>query len=566
MLPFLIYLGENIVNLNILADGTDINYWLLAINLLGGLALFLYGMRMMGSGLEAAAGNRMKSILSGLTSNRFLGVGVGAGITAVIQSSSATTAMVVGFVNSNMMTLQQAVWIIMGANIGTTVTGLLIALDVSLIAPVVAFIGVGLIVFTKKPVIHHWGQILAGVGILFMGMSMMSTAMKPLSDIPEFTNLMPLLSNPILGILVGAAFTAVIQSSSASIGILQGLAMAGTITLGNAVFVLFGQNIGACITAVLASIGTSRQAKCASLVHVFFNLIGTFIFTLIFVIFPQCVGLIEQLVPGNVAGQIAATHVIFNVVTTAMLLPFGKQLAKLATLVLPERSDEKAIEKQLMYIRPNEGVRFNAVGNAAIALNDIKSELERMLTMVKKNVELSFDAVLNKDEELLTQVEEREDAIDFLNKEISEYITKCINNNEAGDDLGKITSYFKIVGNLERIGDHAVNICGYTKLLKENGISFSEIAQGEIIEMKKTCEAALAALENFDEISSDVVQASAAFEQKTDDMTKEYRDNQIHRMQDGICSGEGCIIYTEMLTDFERIGDHILNITEEFNV
>lgn len=554
------------MNLNILANGTDVNYWLLAINLLGGLALFLYGMGMMSSGLEAAAGNRMKSILNGLTSNRFLGVGVGAGITAVVQSSSATTVMVVGFVNSKMMTLQQAVWIIMGANIGTTITGLLIALDVSLIAPVVAFIGVALVVFTKKASIHHWGQILAGLGILFMGMSMMSSAMTPLRDIPEFTGLMTSFSNPILGILVGAAFTAIIQSSSASIGILQGLAMAGTITLGNAVFVLFGQNIGTCITAVLASIGASRSAKRATIVHLLFNLIGTFIFTLIFVIFPQCVGLIEQLVPENVAGQIATTHVIFNLVTTALLLPFGKQLAQLATLILPEHPDENAIEKQLMYIRPNEGVRYNSVGNAAIVLNDIKCELERMLTMVRRNVELSFDAVLNKDEELLSQVEEREDAIDFLNKEISEYITKCINNNEAGEDLGKITSYFKIVGNLERIGDHAVNICGYTKLLREKGISFSELAQGEIVEMKATCDAALASLENFDEISSDVIQASALLEQKTDDMTKEYRDNQIHRMQEGICSGEGCIIYTEMLTDFERIGDHILNITEEFNV
>ena len=256
------------------------------LGLLGGLALFLYGMQMMSGGLEDAAGNKMKKILEKLNSNRFLGVLVGAGITAVIQSSSATTVMVVGFVNSGMMTLRQAVWIIMGANIGTTITGQLIALDVGVLAPLIAFIGVGMIVFLKSQKVHHIGKILAGLGILFIGMGMMSDAMVPLRESQVFINLMTKFSNPVLGILAGAIFTAIIQSSSASVGILQALAIAGVIDFKAAVFVLFGQNIGTCITAVLASIGTNKSAKRTTVIHLLFNVIGTTVFTTACLLLP----------------------------------------------------------------------------------------------------------------------------------------------------------------------------------------------------------------------------------------------------------------------------------------
>ena len=256
------------------------------LSLLGGLALFLYGMQMMSSGLEAAAGSRMKQILERLTANRFLGVLVGAAITAVIQSSSATTVMVVGFVNAGMMTLNQAVWIIMGANIGTTVTGLLIALDVGELAPLIAFVGVVLAVFVKKPQLQHVGQIFAGLGVLFIGMDMMSAAMSPLRESEAFVGIMSNFSNPVLGILAGMIFTAIIQSSSASVGILQALANSGVIAYANSVFVLFGQNIGTCITAVLASIGTTRNAKRTTIIHLMFNIIGTVIFTALFILFP----------------------------------------------------------------------------------------------------------------------------------------------------------------------------------------------------------------------------------------------------------------------------------------
>lgn len=279
--------------------------------LLGGLALFLYGMQMMSSGLEAAAGNKMKRILERLTANRFLGVLVGAGVTAVIQSSSATTVMVVGFVNSGMMTLRQAVWIIMGANIGTTITGQLIALDIGAIAPLIAFIGVALIIFLKSPKVHNYGLIVAGLGVLFLGMEMMSSSMMPLRDSEAFVGLMTKFSNPVLGILAGAVFTAIIQSSSASVGILQALASNGLIGLPSAVFVLFGQNIGTCITAVLASIGTSRNAKRTTIIHLTFNMIGTVIFTTVCILTPLT-ALVESWTPTNVAAQIANMHTLFN--------------------------------------------------------------------------------------------------------------------------------------------------------------------------------------------------------------------------------------------------------------
>ena len=289
--------------------------------LLGGLALFLHGMQMMSSGLEAAAGSKMKSILERLTANRFLGVLVGAMITAVIQSSSATTVMVVGFVNAGMMTLNQAVWIIMGANIGTTVTSLLIALDVGALAPVLAFVGVVLMVFVKKPQAQHIGQILAGLGVLFIAMDMMSTAMYPLRDSEAFIKMMSTFSNPVLGISAGALFTALIQSSSASVGVLQTLAGNGVIGLGSAVYVLFGQNIGTCITALLAAAGANRNAKRATLIHFLFNVIGTVIFTVICMMTPLTT-LVEGAVDGA-QGQIATMHMLFNVTTTLLLLPLG---------------------------------------------------------------------------------------------------------------------------------------------------------------------------------------------------------------------------------------------------
>lgn len=532
------------------------------LGLLGGLALFLYGMQMMSAGLEDAAGNRMKQILERLTANRFLGVAVGAGITAVIQSSSATTVMVVGFVNSGMMTLKQAVWIIMGANIGTTITGQLIALDVGALAPLFAFVGVVFIVFVKKVIFHHYGQIIAGLGILFIGMEMMSSAMMPLRDSAAFVDLVSNFSNPFIGILAGAVFTALIQSSSASVGILQALAVSGVIGLPTAVYVLFGQNIGTCITAVLASIGTSRNAKRTTVIHLMFNIIGTALFTAVCMATPLTAFMVS-LTPDNPAAQIANMHTLFNIVTTLLLLPFGTYLAELATKILPDRGTEDIDMMHLAYIRPMESSKDHQIGSSAIVIGSVRRELGRMASMAADNVSRSFQAVIDGTPDSLPQVEETEEYIDFLNKEISKYISHSIAFEANEKDSALISAFFKISGNLERIGDHAVNICEYTKRMQEKRISFSEQAKNEISQMQAVCASSMKLLLSMEELSVSILSEVAALEQKIDDMTDLFRQNQFKRMQKGTCSDEACILYSEMLTDFERIGDHMLNIGQE---
>ncbi len=532
------------------------------LGLLGGLALFLYGMQMMSAGLEDAAGNRMKQILERLTANRFLGVAVGAGITAVIQSSSATTVMVVGFVNYGMMTLKQAVWIIMGANIGTTITGQLIALDVGALAPLFAFVGVVFIVFIKKVIFHHYGQIIAGLGILFIGMEMMSSAMMPLRDSAAFVDLVSNFSNPFIGILAGAVFTALIQSSSASVGILQALAVSGVIGLPTAVYVLFGQNIGTCITAVLASIGTSRNAKRTTVIHLMFNIIGTALFTTVCMATPLTAFMVS-LTPDNPAAQIANMHTLFNIVTTLLLLPFGTYLAELATKILPDRGTEDIDMMHLAYIRPMESSKDHQIGSSAIVIGSVRRELGRMASMAADNVSRSFQAVIDGTPDSLPQVEETEEYIDFLNKEISKYISHSIAFEANEKDSALISAFFKISGNLERIGDHAVNICEYTKRMQEKRIAFSEQAKSEISQMQSVCASSMKLLLSMEELTVSSLSEVAALEQKIDDMTDLFRQNQFKRMQKGTCSDEACILYSEMLTDFERIGDHMLNIGQE---
>ncbi len=530
--------------------------------LLGGLALFLYGMQMMSTGLEAAAGNRMKSILEKLTSNRVKGVLVGAAITAVIQSSSATTVMVVGFVNSGLMTLKQAVWVIMEANIGTTITGQLIALDIGAIAPLFAIAGVGAIMFIKSEKVHHISSIFAGLGILFMGMDMMGAAISPLKESEAFISLMTKFDNPLLGILVGALFTAVIQSSSASVGILQALASTGMIPLSSAVFVLFGQNIGTCITAVLASIGMKVNAKRTTVIHLLFNIIGTVLFTVICLVTPY-VTWIEAMTPGDPVAQIANAHTVFNIVTTLLLLPFGTHMANIAVRILPDSKKADDEDLRLKYIRPFES--SYAIGHSAVAVSQVRDEVNRMRDMVAKNISDSFDSLVQYDEKLRKKVSEREEYIDFLNKGISEYIVSLMASEMNMSDSRKINGYYAIISNLERIGDHAVNLAEYGDDMRKWEIDFSDTVKEELNEMKAQC---IAALDNLKEVTSEnverILSQAVIIEQKTDDMRDKYFKKQMQRLKKGKCKPQSGIVFSEILTDFERMGDHALNIAQQY--
>ena len=530
--------------------------------LLGGLALFLYGMQMMGNGLETAAGNKMKSILEKLTSNRIKGVVVGAAITAVIQSSSATTVMVVGFVNSGLMTLNQAVWVIMGANIGTTITGQLIALDIDVIAPLFAFAGVAVIMFTKNERVKHISEIFAGLGVLFIGMGMMGDAMAPLQQSETFIGFMSNFNNPLVGILIGAVFTAIIQSSSASVGILQALASTGAVPLSSAVFILFGQNIGTCITAVLASIGTKVNAKRTTVIHLMFNIIGTVLFSVICLVTPFTEW-IAALTPDNPVAQIANVHTAFNIVTTLILLPFGTLMAKAAKGLLPDKEGQEEDVKRLKYIRPFEN--NYTVGHAAMVISQIENEVERMLQMVRKNTEGCFNAVIKQDYNVIEELEDREQYIDYLNKEISKYIVHLMPTEMTVQDSQKLNAYYRIIGDLERIGDHAINFVDYLHNMNEWNIKFSKSAVESLEQMKQLCAETLIGIskENING-RKHVLEVAAKNEQRIDDMQERLLKGQIERMQSGECGAEAGVILSEMLTDFERIGDHALNIAEKY--
>ncbi|MBF6625534.1 Na/Pi cotransporter family protein [Aerococcaceae bacterium zg-BR9] len=534
------------------------------ISLLGGLALFLYGMTMMSNGLEIAAGNRMKSILEKLTTNRFIGIGVGALITALIQSSSAMTVMVVGFVNAGLLQLENAVWLIMGANVGTTITGQLIALDISRFAPLLAFVGVSFIAFFKSQRLDAYGTILAGLGILFMGMSMMSGAMEPLRTMPEFVNIITKFQNPFIGIVVGAVFTAIIQSSSASIGILQALAAGGVITLPSAIFVLFGQNIGTCITAILASIGVERNAKRTTIIHLAFNIIGTIIFVIIALTTP-----FEQfmmsLTPDNVPAQIANTHTVFNLVTTILLLPFGHYMAKLAYYVLPilpEKSNGMVL-KHLDFNIFNNDYRL---GSSAIANTQLFREIQNMLDVVQENVNNTFDLLNDFDEDKIALIEQKENYIDFLNKEIIRFTTMTLSFELPASGTQAIGLFLKVASDLERIGDHAMNITEHARVIYNSKDYFSKEALAEINEMNLYTEQILHSLQiqDFAEFKG-LLPRVDELENAIDDAHDRYSKAQMLRLKEKACTIENSIQYSKILTDFERIGDHALNIAENFD-
>ena len=525
----------------------------LILGLLGGLALFLYGMQMMSDGLEKAAGDRLKSILEKLTSNRFLGVLVGAVITAIIQSSSATTVMVIGFVNARLMTLRQAVWIIMGANIGTTITGQLVALNISEIAPLFAFAGVVMIVFLKNPKLHSLGSIVSGLGILFIGMDMMSTSMEPLRESALFISMITRFANPAIGILVGALFTALIQSSSASLGILQALARSGVIGLQGSVFVLFGQNIGTCITAVLASIGTSREAKQTTIIHLSFNIIGTILFTTICILTPLTT-LVEGWTPGNAPQQIANMHTLFNVVTTIVLLPFGTYLADFAQRILP--GEKMAMDSEgLMYLQPLPKAN-KIVGLSAINVQQVHDEIMRMMDLAYANVSDAFDQLIHYQEERSKSIQKREKTVNFLNNAISHYISEVFGNGNLNQETSQnLTAYYTMLVDIERISDYAINMDRQAIVISKEKSSDEE---------RKILKKMKSRTFKMHDLIFDLKQAGE-YNNHIDENTQEWRNMQIQGLKNKTISSVFGISFSRILTVYDRINDHALNLAEEID-
>ena len=532
--------------------------------LLGGLGLFLCGMQMMSSNLEAVAGDRLKGILEKLTSNRILGVLVGAVITAVIQSSSATTVMVVGFVNSGLMTLRQAVWIIMGANIGTTITGQLVALDIGNIAPLFAFAGIALGMFSKKRNVQNIGSIIAGLGVLFIGLGMMSDAMVPMRDSEVFVNALTSFSNPIIGIVVGAIFTAVIQSSSASVGILQALALSGLIDIHSAVFVLFGQNIGTCITSLIASVGMNRNAKRTTVIHFMFNMIGTVLFVVLCLVTPLT-DAVAGLTPAHPASQIANMHTLFNVVTTIILIPFGTGLAALAEKILPDKKEEIRVQPDddqwLKEIMSSQHV----LGSSAIAISSLMENVGSMYSLARENVLKGFDMILSGDDTRFAEVEETENTIDLYNISISRRLSKVLTIEHGPAETKRLNSIFQITGNVERVGDHAMNFAEHAVFIREKGLKLSKETIEELKEMREQCRKAFERMELSAQTDpTQLLVDAVSFERAVDDITERCRDKQVERINNRACEIESAVLYSEILIDYERIGDHMRNIAEAY--
>ena len=531
--------------------------------LLSGLAIFMYSMKMTSGGLEAVAGNKLKGVLQKLTDNRIKGVGVGAGVTALIQSSTAVTVMVIGFVNAGLLDLHQALWVIMGANIGTNITSQLIAFDIGEFAPILAVVGVFIVIFTRNKKFKSMGEILTGLGFIFISMNIMKDAMAPYAGDPRLTGLLSRMDNPLLGILVGIIFVNIISSSAAAVGVLQALAMAaagsGAIDLEHAMYIIMGFNIGTCVTALLSSIGTTKMASRAALMHLFFNVIGTLIFTAAALVLPVA-HWIELLSPNDVARQLANFHLAFNLIGTLILLPAGDLIVRLVNLCIPGDESEKEGQQHLEYLSPAMLRPDFKMAGSPVYTTAVTNEIKRMLEMAAENVGKSLNAVLDNNDKIQQEIEECEEYIDYLNKEISYYISHCLTQELTEDEALTYSALFKITGNIERMGDHAINIAGYANMIQSKGLKFSDIARGEIESMMDIISKTEKILIHND--GDDIHIRVAKAEQKIDDMTDQYRINQLERMKTGICSGEACVIYSEMLTDFERLGDHMLNIAE----
>lgn len=528
------------------------------LSMAGGLGLFLFGIRTMGDGLENAAGAKLKRMLEVLTGNRFLAVLVGFVVTAIIQSSTATTVMVVGFVNAGMMSLAQAVGVIMGANIGTTVTSLLIALNFSSVAAAAVLVGVILMLASKKTVVKNLGAIFTGFGLLFLGIDMMSDSMAPLRESAGFMNFIVTVSEsplrPLFGIILGIVMTAVLQSSSASVGVLQTLAMQGLVPLKFSVFVLFGQNIGTCLTALFSTVGAKKNSKRAAVIHLLFNLIGTGIFIIIALLTPY-VEWIEKLSPDPMA-QIAISHIVFNIVSTVVMFPFAKALVKLSCLLVPGNDDSES-EMHCKFIDDR------LLNTPPFAVMQVSKEVARMAKLARDNFETSAHALINRSDKDLDKVMENEEIINYLNHHITSYLVKLNALDITDSDSDYIARVFHAINDIERVGDHAINLAEAAQHNIGEGLKFSDPAREELNQLCGSVvtllERSMAAFDN-QSLSDNEAKELSDLEEHIDDLTLECQDSHIFRLNRKECNTEAGMLYLNTITDFERVGDHAINI------
>lgn len=527
------------------------------IGIMGGLGLFLFGMNLMGEALEKAAGSKLKKIIELLTSNIFMGVLVGTLVTTVIQSSSATTVMVVGFVNAGIMTLPQAVGVIMGANIGTTVTAQLVSINMDGLAPVALGLGIILYLFGGKSKTKHIGEVLIGFGILFTGMDFMKEAVQPLSEYEGFTNaLLTFGKYPILGLLLGFGITAIIQSSSASMGMLVVLASQGLIPLKSALPILYGQNIGTCVTSLLSSIGTSVSAKRAALIHLIFNILGTIIFL---VFLNQIVtSIVTYMDPNNVARQIANVHTIFNIVSTLILLPFNKIIIKISTKLISDNNTEDDDEKVVKFIDDR------IIETPSIALANVEKETLRMGEKSKQSLDCSMKAIMKKSEKDISSTLKKEKTINELQKAILNYLLKLSKAPLNEESREVIDSLFNTVNDIERIGDHAENLAELAKDSINNDVVFSEHGTSELNDMyDKVISTYTYALESMRTSDVDLACKVIKMEEQVDIMEKSCRVNHMRRLNNNMCSIDSGIVYLEVIANLERVSDHAVNIAQQ---
>lgn len=540
------------------------------LTLLGGLAMFLYGMQVMGDGLEKLSGGKLEKILENLSSNRLKAVLVGAAVTAVIQSSSATTVMVVGFVNSGIMHLSQAVGFIMGANIGTTITAWILSLagiessnffvkllNPSSFSPILALIGVIFIVFLHDEKKKDIGNIMVGFAVLMFGMNTMSGAVKPLAQVPEFTNILLKFSNPVLGVLAGALLTAVIQSSSASVGILQALCVTGAVQYGTALPIIMGQNIGTCITAMLSSVGATKNAKRAAVVHLYFNIVGTIAFMGVFYLLNT---FLHFSFINDVAGPagIAVIHSAFNVIATVVLLPFGDVLVKMACATIRDTKEEKAISEEDQEFMILES-RF--LSNPGIAIEQSKTAAKKMAEQSQNALKLSFGLLDSFQEENAFRVEKIEAKVDRYEDELGTYLIKLNQKELSVEDSHSLSIMLHCIGDFERISDHALSIMKSAKEMWEKNAVFSPQAVKELHVMEKAVvdivDKAYAVFANQDIQLAEEIEP---LEEVIDELSRELKRRHVNRLRAGECTIEMGFILSDVTTSLERIADHCSNI------